>query len=480
MNDMILILNYSDEFASEAAKRLRAEHVYCRIISGMTTASQIKEIAPRGILLTGAARSAAGVFDAEILNLGIPVLAMGHAAHMLLAAQGGASAGAAMTDRKAMVEYGDSMLFAHLEDGERYIPEALTLMLPADVQMTASASGCTIGFENAAKRQYGVQFELERNDPDGTAILMNFARDICGCNAWWTIEAALHEAQLALEEAAARGGRAICAVSGGVDSAVAACVAHRAFGDRMTAVFVDTGLMREGESEWVEKFYQEQGIALMRIDRSGVVLDALAGKTKTAEKAEVVMRVMHEEIERQAAAMMDADALILGSNYSDYLHSGSDEEDWSGCGLTVLEPLQLLFKDEICDAAQVLGMDRELVEKKPFPALGLGARIVGEVTPERLHAMRVADSIFADEIQQAGMERRLYKYFPVLAGGAYGVDGENMILRAVTLSGGMLVPARLPYDLIERTVERILAAAPMVARVLYDQTPTQVGQETFQ
>ena len=480
MNDMILILNYSDEFASEAAKRLRAEHVYCRIISGMTTASQIRDIAPRGILLTGEARSAAGVFDAEILSLGIPVLAMGHAAHMLLAAQGGASAGAAMTDRKAMVKYGDSLLFARLEDGERYIPEALTLMLPADVQMSASASGCTIAFENTVKRQYGVQFELERNDPDGTAILMNFARDICGCNAWWTIEAALHEAQFALEEAAARGGRAICAVSGGVDSAVAACVAHRAFGDRMTAIFVDTGLMREGESNWVEKFYQEQGISLMRIDRGGVVLEALAGKTKTAEKAEVVMRVMHEEIERQAAAMMDVDTLILGSNYSDYLHSGSDEEDWSGCGLTVLEPLHMLFKDEICDAAQVLGMDRELVEKKPFPALGLGARIVGEVTPERLHAMRVADSIFADEVQQAGLERRLYKYFPVLAGGAYGVDGENMILRAVTLSGGMLLPARLPYDLIERTVERILAAAPTVARVLYDQTPTQVGQETFQ
>lgn len=480
MHDMILILNYSDEFSVEIARRLRAEQVFARIVPGDTKADEIAVIAPRGVILSGEAAGAEKQFDAKIARLGIPVLAMGHASHMLLSAMGGACASAAIAGKKAMIEYGESALFQGVSSGDRYMEEALTLMLPPNVRETAEAGGCTIAFEDEEKLRFGIQFELERNDPDGTAILMNFARDICGCNAWWTIEAALHEAQFALEEAAARGGRAICAVSGGVDSAVAACVAHRAFGDRMTAIFVDTGLMREGESNWVEKFYQEQGISLMRIDRGGVVLEALAGKTKTAEKAEVVMRVMHEEIERQAAAMMDADTLILGSNYSDYLHSGSDEEDWSGCGLTVLEPLHMLFKDEICDAAQVLGMDRELVEKKPFPALGLAARIVGEVTPERLHAMRVADSIFADEIQQAGLERRLYKYFPVLAGGAYGVDGENMILRAVTLSGGMLVPARLPYDLIERTVERILAAAPTVARVLYDQTPTQVGQETFQ
>ena len=480
MNDMILILNYSDEFALEAARRLRAEHIYCRIISGMTTAGQIREIAPRGVLLAGESVSGEGVFDAEILNLGVPVLALGHAAHMLLAAQGGASAGVAMADRKAMIEYGDSLLFKRVADGERYIPEALTLMLPADIQMTASASGCTIAFENPIKRQYGVQFELERNDPDGTAILTNFARDICGCNAWWTIEAALHEAQTALEEAAARGGRAICAVSGGVDSAVAACLAHRAFGDRMTAIFVDTGLMREGESEWVEALYQELGVPLMRVDRSGIVLEALTGRLTIAEKTDVVMRCMHEEIERQAASVPETNVLVLGSNYSDFLSGGTDPEEWSGCGLSVEEPLRMLFKEEICDAAQVLGMDRALVEKKPFPALGLGARIVGEVTPERLHAMRVADAIFGEEIREAGLERKLHKYFPVFYGGSGAMGGETLILRAVTLSGKQMMPARLPYDLVERTVEKILAKAPTVARVLYDQTPTQVGRETFQ
>ena len=195
MNDMILILNYSDEFSMEAAKRLRAEHIFCQIISGMTTAGQIREIAPRGILMTGEPVGGTGVFDAEILQLGVPVLALGHAAHMLLAALGGASAGAALKDRTAMVTYGDSPLFSGVADGERYIPEALTLMLPPDVAMIASASGCTIAFENTAKKQYGVQFEFERNDPDSSAILTNFARDICGCDAWWTMEAARPLAQ---------------------------------------------------------------------------------------------------------------------------------------------------------------------------------------------------------------------------------------------------------------------------------------------
>ena len=479
MNDMILILNFSDEFAVEAAKRLRAEHIYCRIISGMTTASQIKEIAPRGILMAGEVRSGTGVFDAEILRLNIPVLAMGHAAHMLLAAQGGASAGVAISERKAMIQYDKSALFTGLPGGERYVAEALTLMLPPDVRMTASAAGCTIAFENTQARQYGVQFEPERNDPESSMILTNFARDICGCNAWWTIDAAVHEAQTALEEAAERGGYAICAVSGGVDSTLASVLTYKAFGERMTAIFVDTGLMREGEAEWVKRMYGKLGIPLLYVDRSDVVLEALAGKCGMGEKTEVVMHCLHEEIIAQAAAMPDANTLVLGSHYSDYLHSGVRHDDWKRCGLNVIEPLQMLFKREVLDAAEMLGVSQEVFSKKSFPSLGLGARIVGEVTHERLLAMRTAEAIFRDEVRGAGLNRKLHKYFPVFAGSAGFQNGEMVVLRAVTLSGGQLTPARLPYDLVERTVARIMAESPIVARVFYDQTPTMVGKETF-
>ena len=478
MNDTILILNYSDEFSLEVARRLRAERVYGRIISGMTTAAQVGELAPKGIILCGAADNAPGVFDAGILDLGIPVLALGHASHMLLAAQGGASAGIAIAEKKANIQYGESAIFAGLDCGERYLKEAMTLMLPLDVQMTASAGGCTIAFEQTEKKQYGVQFELERNDPEGTTILKNFARDICGCEAWWTEEAYRREGEILLTHAAQESSFALCSVSGGVDSAVAAKMAHEAFGERMAALFVDTGLMREGEPERIQQTFRDMGIPLRCVDRSADVLAALRGKREMGEKRAVVLALLHDEILRQTAACGAHVSLVLGTNYSD-IWTGGVQDEWQKEGLSVEEPLRCLFKDEVRAMARQMGLDEELASRKPFPALGLGARIVGEVTQERLHALRTAERIFREEILESGFERKLYKYFPILAGESGRMGGEMVILRAVTLSGAMLMPARLPYDLVERTVARIREEAPSVTRVFYDQTPTPVGQETF-
>lgn len=478
MNDMILILNYSEEFSLEVARRLRAEQVYGHIISGMTTAGQVKALAPKGVILCGAAGNAPGVFDAAILDLGIPVLALGHASHMLLAAQGGASAGVAIAEKKASIQYERSELFAGLEGGERYLKEVMTLMLPLDVQMTASAGGCTIAFEQPEKKQYGIQFELERNDPEGTTILKNFARDICECAGWWTEDAYRREGEIILTHAAEEGRFALCSVSGGVDSAVAAKLAHEAFGERMTALFVDTGLMREGESQRIQDAFCAMGIPLRCVDRSAEVLEALKGKQGMKEKRSVVLALLHDEVLRQAAACGEHVSLVLGTNYSD-LWSGGAPDEWRQDGLSVEEPLRSLFKDEVRVMARQMGFDEELASRKPFPALGLGARIVGEVTKERLDALRMAERVFREEIQEAGFERKLYKYFPILAGENGVMGGEMIILRAVTLSGTMLVPARLPYDLVERTVARIREEAPYIARVFYDQTPTPVGQETF-
>ena len=475
--DMILILSYSNEYALEMAKRLRAEQIYSRIVSGMTTAAQIRALSPQGIIMTGEAKSSSGVFDAGILELGIPVLALGHAAHMLLAAQGGASADVALSERKTDIRYGESALFRGLSSGERYIKEALMLMLPPDVQMSASAGGCTLAFERADRKQYGVQFELERNDPEGAAILKNFALEICGCAPWWTLDAALEEARRTLQEAAEQGGRAVCAVSGGVDSSVAAVLTHEAFGERMTAVFVDTGLMREGESDAVVQAFEQMNVPLLRVDRSGVVLEALAHRQGMDEKRSVVAACLREEMLRQFAAMPGTHTLVLGDNYSDAIQSRT--ASWEGDGMSVVCPLSTLLKDEIRAIARRLGLDESIARRKPFPALGLGARIIGEVTQERLHALRVADSIFREEIVAAGQERRLHKFFPVLTGGIQPMDGEAIILRAVTISGGQLLPARLPHDLLERTTARILESAPQVTRVLYDETPSEIGREKF-
>ena len=466
MNDMILILNYSDEFAVEAAKRLRGERVFCKIISGTTTAAQVAEIAPRGLVLCGEPKSAAGVFDAEILKLDIPVLALGHAAHMLIAAMGGACAGAAISEKKANVQYADCKLFNGVEGGERYIQEAVTLMLPADVQVTAGAGGCTVAFEDSKRSLFGVQFELERNDPDGSTILKNFARDICGCTPWFTMDAALAEARRALTEASIEGGFAVCGVSGGVDSMVAAVLAHQAFGERMTAIYVETGLMRAGDGAAVRAIYEQLGIPLRVIDRAEDVLATLRGRQTMGEKRAMVVSCLHEEMIRQTEAIPGAKTLVMGTNYSDFL-GGTNNAAWKDCGMAVLEPLALLFRDEVKEIAGMLGLDGELLLRKPFPLMGLAARILGEVTPQRLSALRTADAIFSEEIREAGLHRKLYKYFPVLVDADELKGSCTIILRAVTVSGAMLVPARLPYDLVERTVERILETTPAVrARVL--------------
>ncbi|MBQ2835024.1 MAG: hypothetical protein IJE71_10520 [Clostridia bacterium] len=479
MNDMILILNYSDEYSMQIARRLRAEQVYAKVLPGGTTAEEVRGMQPRGVILSGESDGCGGCFDAGILDLDIPVLAIGHAAHLLLSAMGGASAGEAIRDRKVAIQYEKSLLFTGVADGERYVGSAMTLMLPADVKVIASAGACTMAFESESRRQYGVQFELERNDLEGSAMLKNFARDICGCSAWWSVDAALSIAERALGNAAQSGSTAVCAVSGGVDSTVAALLAHRAFGEKMIAVFLDTGLMRAGEAESIRARFEALGIPLRCVDRSGEILDHLAHKRSTAEKQAVVSGVLHEEMLRQSAAISGDKLLVLGTNYDDFLETGSSAGQWTQSGMATAEPLMELLKEEIREIAVRLGLDEAFASRKPFPALGLGARILGEITAERLFALRTAEEIFHEEICEAGLERKLYKYFPILAEGESGSGMEMILLRAVTLSGSQLTPARLPYDLVERTVQRIMTACPQIARVFYDQTPTQLGRETF-
>ncbi|MBR5301298.1 MAG: 7-cyano-7-deazaguanine synthase [Clostridia bacterium] len=475
MIDMILILDRSQEFGMEIARRLRAEQIYARIAPANTTAQAIRDMNPRGVILCGEAQETP---DEEIVKLDMPVLALGRAAYGLLSCMGGAHADVAISEKRALMNYGRSALFTGINDGERFFNEAHTLMLPADVTEIANAGGCSIAFEDTENKRFGVQFDLERNDPEGSQILMNFVLDICGCSRAWTLETALAQAEALLAKEAARGGHAVCAISGGVDSTLCALLTHRAFGDRMTAIFVDTGLMREGEADGVEKTMESLGVPMLRVDRSAEILKSLAGKRTIEEKSAIVVERMYREMLEGSAQIAGEKTLVLGTNYSDFLESGSSADKWRESGMTVVEPLEKLFKDEIRAIGQMLDMSDELVSRKPFPALGLGARIMGEVTAVRLNALRTAECIFRDEIEQAGLERRLYKYFPVLIGGeAFG--SEMVVLRAVTLSGGQLIPARLPYDLTERTVEKILAQIPIVSRVLCDQTPTGVGQESF-
>jgi len=359
------------------------------------------------------------------------------------------------------------------------VKQARTLMLPPDVRETARAGGCTIAFEHALKKQYGVQMELERNDPEGTTILRNFALEICGCSDEWTQETALEQAMQTLEEAAASGGVAICAVSGGVDSTVCALLTRRAFGENMKAVFVDTGLMRADETQQVRELFSSLSIPLEIVDRSGEILERLAHKKGLEEKQAVVTESMDSAMMEHCLSIAGDKTIVLGTNYTDYLNDGSSAVKWSDSGMKIVEPLTDMLKQEVRDLAERMEMGESVVNRKPFPALGLGARIIGEVTGERLHTLRTAEVIFREEITEAGLERKLYKYFPILVCADAALSGEVIFLRAVTLSGSQLMPARLPHDLLERTVQRIMAATPDIERIFYDQTPTQAGKESF-
>ena len=332
MNDMILILDRSQEYGMEIARRLRAEQIYARIAPADTSAESIRALNPRGVILCGEAHDE---LDDQIVKLGMPVLALGRAAYGLLACLGGAHADAAISEKKALVNYGRSALFTGVSDGERYFKEARTLMLPADVTETASAAGCSIAFEDTQNPCFGVQFDLERNDLEGSQILMNFVMDICGCSRTWTLDTALAQAENMLAQAAAQGGHAVCAISGGVDSTLCALLTHRAFGERMTAIFVDTGLMREGEADDVQKTMETLGVPMLRVDRSAEIMTGLMGKRTMEEKSAIVVERMYREMLQGSAQIAGEKTLVLGTNYSDFLESGSSAPKWRESGMTV-------------------------------------------------------------------------------------------------------------------------------------------------
>ena len=468
MDDTILVLSFSDRTAMDIARRIRAERVFSLILPASTTAAQIRALSPKGIVLSGA-ESGHGVLDAEILSLGIPVLAQGYASHRMLTALGGACAGVGITHRRTEVHFEESRLFSGVEDGERPIREAQTLMLPASVTLAASGGGCTVAFQDESRALYGIQFELERNDPTAGAILSNFLFPICGCSAWYTVEAAVAQGMETLEERAAQGGRAIMAASGGLDSTVAAEMAKRVYGDRVRAVFVETGLLRAGEADFVRETYEAIGMPLRIVDRSEALMAAMAGLQKASEKRRTLRACLTEALREGAAE--DETSFIFGTDYVDRMYNRQNMPEGIG-GAQIVEPLSACFRGEIADMAALLGVPKTVIDRKPFPPLGFGLLVVGEVRKESADLLRSVDLIFQEELKAAGLMPKLNDFYPMLAEKDGFGGGRQVLLCARTRSGGKMIPARLPYDVVERTVSRILEEHPSIARVMLDETPT--------
>ena len=505
----VLVVDFGAQYAQLIARRVREAQVYSEIVPHTSTAAELADRSPAAIIFSGGPASvhvdgAPGI-DPGVYELGVPILGICYGSQLLARDLGG------QVDRSGRGEYGrttmthagvPSELLAEPGDGVGSTEpvwmshfDAVTEP-PAGFTVTASTADSPAAvIEDSQRRFYGVQYHPEvMHTPSGQAQLEQFLHGICAINSEWTMANVITESIDAIR-AQVGSARAICGLSGGVDSAVAAALTQRAIGSQLTCVFVDTGLMRAGEGDQVtDTFRRTQGIELIHERAADEFFDALAGVTDPEDKRKIIGEKFVRIFERAAGGITDARFLVQGTLYPDVIESGSPTaakikshhnvgglpEDMT---FELVEPLRHLFKDEVRAVGAELGLPPEIVQRQPFPGPGLGVRIVGEVTPESVETVRAADVIVRDEITKAGLDGEVWQAFAVLADiRSVGVMGDErtyarpIIVRAVTSEDAMTADwARLPHDLLEVISSRIVNEVSGVNRVVYDITSKPPG-----
>ena len=459
---------------------------------------------PKGVILSGGPKSvyapSAPSVDVGLFASGVPVLGICYGAQLLTRLLGGEVA------RTGTAEFGRTPLLARAGSVlmDRWDPSTEVWMSHADsivgapegfTVTAATAEVAVAAFEDPARGLYGVQFHPEVvHTKRGQELLRRFLFEVCECRPSWT-HASVIESQVEAVRAQVGAGHVLCALSGGVDSAVAAALVHKAVGDQLTAVFVDTGLMRSGEGEQVEATFLKQfALDLVHVKASDRFFHALAGLTDPEEKRKAVGQLFIRIFEEVALERGDARYLVQGTLYPDVIESGTVDaakiKSHHNVGglpeemdLELVEPLRLLFKDEVRAIGEELGLPAEIVWRQPFPGPGLAVRVVGEVTPERVEILRAADAIVLEEIRRAGLGDQLWQWFAVLpAVRSVGVMGDErtyaypIVVRAVTSEDAMTADwARLPYEVLERISSRVINEVRGVNRVAYDVTSKPPG-----
>jgi len=499
--DRVLILDFGAQYTQLIARRIRERGVYCEIHPCHTPIETVRAWRPAGIVLSGGPSSVldddAPFAPKELLDLGVPVLGICYGLQWMCQQLGG------VVEKAEDREYGRAQLklerrgdplFAGLDDqaersvwmshGDRVLrlPEGFTVLASSDHSPFAAV-------RHREKPLYGVQFHPEVVHTDGGGVLLgNFVHAIAGCASSWTMQA-FADAAIDAVRAQVGSGQAVCGLSGGVDSSVAAVLVHRAIGDRLHCILVDHGLMRENEAADVERAFREVGIPLRVVNASDRFLGALAGVTDPEKKRRIIGHLFIEVFEQEAARIGDANFLVQGTLYPDVIESVSvrgpsqtikTHHNVGGLPermkLALVEPLRELFKDEVRAVGRMLGIPEALVGRHPFPGPGLAIRIMGEVTRERLAILRRCDAIWIEELRRAGLYDAIWQAFAVfLPIQTVGVQGDArtydhvVALRAVTSVDAMTADwAHVPHEVLARASSRITNEVKGVSRVVYD------------